>query len=221
MEKLKLLLIVFMVGFSVNTWAQTTVSGTVLDDLKEPLPGASVVVKGTNNGVVTDFDGKFTITVKNENARLLISFIGFETKEISLDGSSNYTVQLEVGANALDEVVVIGYGSVKKTDLTGAVASISAATITEQKKTDIGQAIQGRIAGVDVRALSNKPGAPLSIDIRGNTVIKNNDAGRDGISDNLASDLSKPLYVVDGIFFANNKLSILDLKTFITNGLDK
>ena len=123
MEKLKLLLIVFMVGFSVNTWAQTTVSGTVLDDLKEPLPGASVVVKGTNNGVVTDFDGKFTITVKNENARLLISFIGFETKEISLDGSSSYTVQLEVGANALDEVVVIGYGSVKKTDLTGAVAS--------------------------------------------------------------------------------------------------
>ncbi|MBJ2175899.1 TonB-dependent receptor [Aureibaculum sp. A20] len=201
MEKLKLLLIVFMVGFSVNTWAQTTVSGTVLDDLQEPLPGASVVVKGTNNGVVTDFDGKFTITVKNENARLLISFIGFETKEISLDGSSNYTVQLEVGANALDEVVVIGYGSVKKTDLTGAVASISAATITEQKKTDIGQAIQGRIAGVDVRALSNKPGAPLSIDIRGNTVIKNNDAGRDGISDNLDSDLSKPLYVVDGIFF--------------------
>ena len=213
MNKLKSLLLVLLMGVSTVSWAQTTVTGTVLDEQNVPLPGANVVVKNTTNGVVTDFDGNFSISVSNTNAVLVISYIGYVGKEIKLDGSSSYTITLEEDATGLEEVVVIGYGSVKRTDLTGAVASLDTETLTEQKKTDLGQAMQGRIAGVDVRALSSKPGAPLSIKIRGNTVITNNNAGRDGVSDNLEDDLSKPLYVVDGVFFEDiNILNPADIE---------
>ncbi|MEG3659427.1 TonB-dependent receptor [Arenibacter palladensis] len=201
MNKLKSLLLVLLMGVSTVSWAQTTVTGTVLDEQNVPLPGANVVVKNTTNGVVTDFDGNFSISVSNTNAVLVISYIGYVGKEVKLDGSSSYTITLEEDATGLEEVVVIGYGSVKRTDLTGAVASLDAQAITEQKKTDISQALQGRVAGVDVRANNNKPGAPISIDIRGNTVIQNTNETRDGLSDDLAADLSSPLYVVDGVFF--------------------
>lgn len=214
MEKLKLLLIAIFIGFSFNSWAQTTqVTGVVLDDEQMPLPGANIIVKGTSNGVVTDFDGNFSISVEEGTGTLVISYVGFVTQEITLDGSTNYSITLAADAAGLDEVVVIGYGAVKRTDLTGAVASLSAENLTQQKKTDIGQAVQGRVAGVDVRALSNKPGAPLSIKIRGNTVISNTNAGRDGLSDTLAADRSNPLYVVDGVFFDDiNILNPADIK---------
>ncbi len=198
--KLKLLLLLLAV--STSAFSQTQVSGMVLDDANVPLPGASIQEKGTTNGVVADFDGNFIITVSDSNATLVISYIGYETKEIVLDGSSSYTVQLMPSSTGLDEVVVIGYGAVKKTDLTGAVASVSNETLTEQRKTDLGQALQGRVAGVDVRTLSSKPGAPLSIKIRGNTVITANQGNeRDGVSNNVDDDPSQPLYVVDGVFF--------------------
>ncbi|TQO36700.1 TonB-linked SusC/RagA family outer membrane protein [Arenibacter algicola] len=213
MNKLKSLLLVLLMGVSTVSWAQTTVTGTVLDEQNVPLPGANVVVKNTTNGVVTDFDGNFSISVSTTNAVLVVSYIGYVGKEVKLDGSSTYTITLEEDATGLEEVVVIGYGTVKKSDLTGAVASLDTETLTEQKKTDLGQAMQGRIAGVDVRALSSKPGAPLSIKIRGNTVITNNNAGRDGVSDNLEDDLSKPLYVVDGVFFEDiNILNPADIE---------
>ncbi len=200
MEKLKLLLIVLFIGISSNAFGQTTpVSGVVVDDQGIALPGANVMEKGTTNGVVTDFDGNFTISVEDESGTLIISYIGFQSQEIALNGSSNYTVQLQQDASQLDEVVVIGYGSVKRSDLTGAVESLGTQEITQQKKTDLGQALQGRVAGVDVRTTNNKPGAPLSFDIRGNTVIQNTDETRDGLD--FDGDLSKPLFVVDGVFF--------------------
>ena len=210
MEKLKLLLIVLFIGISSNAFAPATpVSGVVVDDQGIALPGANVLEKGTTNGVVTDFDGNFTISVEDANATLSVSYIGFETKEIKLDGSQSYSVQLATASTGLDEVVVIGYGTVKKSDLTGAVTSLDSETLTDQKKTDLGQALQGRVAGVDVRTLNSKPGAPLSIKIRGNTVITANQGGeRDGVSDNLDDDPSKPLFVVDGIFF--DDISVLN-----------
>ncbi|MGS0527742.1 carboxypeptidase-like regulatory domain-containing protein [Zobellia nedashkovskayae] len=183
MKKLKLLMAFLLLGVTTVSWAQTQISGVVVDEANIPLPGASVLVKGTNNGVVSDFDGNFTISIADSDKLLVVSYIGYETKEIPLGSSSDYTIQLIESSTGLDEVVVIGYGSVKKSDLTGAVASLNTETLTEQKKTDIGQAIQGRVAGVDVRTLSSKPGAPLSIKIRGNTVVTNNNAGRDGVSD--------------------------------------
>lgn len=213
MKKLKFLILIFLMGITTLSWAQTDVTGIVLDDQNVPLPGANVIVKGTTNGVVTDFDGNFSITAANDAAVLVVSYIGFETKEIALDGSSSYSIQLQSSATGLDEVVLIGYGAVKKSDLTGAVASVSNETLTEQKKTDIGQALQGRVAGVDVRTLSSKPGAPLSIKIRGNTVITNTNVDNDGVSDEVGRDLSQPLYVVDGVFFDNiNILNPADIE---------
>jgi len=200
MEKLKLLFVTLLIGYANVTWAQTKVVGTVTDEQGMPVPGVNVIIKGTSTGVATDFDGNYQITAKTGNV-IVFSYLGYRTKEVTYNGQANLNVKLEEDTSELDEVVVIGYGSVKRTDLTGAVESLGTQEITQQKKTDIGQAIQGRIAGVDVRALSNKPGAPLSIDIRGNTVIKNTNAGRDGISDSVDDDLSKPLYVVDGVFF--------------------
>ncbi|UII77301.1 TonB-dependent receptor [Flagellimonas sp. HMM57] len=211
--KLKLLLLLACT-VSFASLAQTQITGVVLDENNAPLPGANVQEKGTTNGVVTDFDGNFIINVQDSNSILVISYIGFETKELTLDGSSNYTVQLSTSSTGLDEVVVIGYGSVKKSDLTGAVASLSNETVTEQRKTDIGQAIQGRVAGVDVRTLNSKPGAPLSIQIRGNTVITANQGSeRDGVSDDVTTDPDQPLYVVDGVFFDNiNVLNPADIE---------
>lgn len=214
MKKLKLLLALLALGVSSVSWAQTQISGVLLDEANVPLPGANILEKGTTNGVLSDFDGNFSISVSDSNATLVVSYIGYETKEITLDGSSTYSIQLAESSTGLDEVVVIGYGSVKKSDLTGAVASVSAETLTEQRKTDLGQALQGRVAGVDVRTLNSKPGAPLSVKIRGNTVITANQGReRDGVSDNLADDPSQPLYVVDGVFFENiNILNPADIE---------
>ncbi|WP_298238571.1 TonB-dependent receptor [uncultured Algibacter sp.] len=201
MKKTKLLFIALLFGFSFISWAQSTeVSGVVLDEQSIPLPGANIQEKGTTNGTVTDFDGNFTISVSSANAVLIISYVGYTTQEVALNGSSTYSIQLEVDAEGLDEIVVIGYGAVKKSDATGSVVSLDSEKLTEMKKTDVAEAIQGRMAGVDVRRVNSKPGAPLSIKIRGNTVISSSHVGKDGVSDNLGADPNGPLYVVDGIF---------------------
>ncbi|MRT93192.1 TonB-dependent receptor [Ancylomarina sp. 16SWW S1-10-2] len=205
MKKFKLLMLALLLGLSSHTWAQTfEVSGVVVDDQNITIPGVSVILKGTTMGTSTDLDGKFSFAVNDGAGTLVFSFVGFKTQEILLDGRTTpYNVQLAISAIGLNEVVAIGYGSVKKSDLTGSVSSLDSEKLTETSKTDVGQAVQGQIAGVDVRKLSSKPGAPLSIRIRGNTVIKNNNISRDGVDDNLDDDLSKPLFVVDGIFMSD------------------
>ena len=213
MKKLKYLVLFLFMGIASISWAQQVVTGVVYDDQNVPLPGANILEKGTNNGVVTDFDGNFTITVGDGNAILVVSYIGFDTKEITLDGSASYSVQLTESATGLDEVVVIGYGTTTKKDLTGSVVSLGSKDVVEQRKTDVAQAIQGRLAGVDVRTLNAKPGAPLSIIVRGSTALTNNNAGNDGVNDDPGRDLSQPLYVVDGIFFDNiNSLNPADIQ---------
>lgn len=210
MKKLKLLLIVLLIGYANISWAQSNVSGTVRDSQGMPIPGVNVIIKGTSIGGATDFDGNYQIKA-NQGDVLEFSYLGYQTKEVTYNGQSPLDIQLKEDTARLDEVVIVGYGSVKRSDLTGAVESLGAQEITQQRKTDIGQALQGRIAGVDVRVTNNKPGAPLSIDIRGNTVIQNADESRDGL--NSASDLSRPLYVVDGVFFEDiNILNPADIK---------
>jgi len=202
------MMLALLLGLSFNTWAQTMeVSGVVLDDQKMGIPGASVIIKGTTTGTATDIDGKFFINV-DKGQVLVISFVGFKSQELTMDGKTHFDVVLENSAIGLDEVVAIGYGAVKKSDLTGSVASLDSDKLTEMRKTDVGQAIQGQIAGVDVRRVSSKPGAPLSIKIRGNTVITNTNVDNDGVTNDLSRDLSKPLYVVDGIFL--DDISIID-----------
>ncbi|WP_400073624.1 SusC/RagA family TonB-linked outer membrane protein [Zobellia russellii] len=160
---------------------QTTISGTVLDSGGIPLPGANVVVKGTTNGTQTDFDGNFTLEVESD-ATLVISYLGFVTKEVAVDGQSTVNVTLAEDAAALDEVIVTGYSTETKRETTAAVSIVKAEELAAIPSGNIEQQLQGRVAGVTV--LSNgQPGTTSQIRIRGFGSFGGN----------------QPLYVVDGV----------------------
>lgn len=169
---------------SVTIIQQTKkVSGVVTDNTGEPILGANVVVKGTTEGTVTDMDGKYTLDVPN-NATLSISFIGYTTKEVKVGNLSVINVVLEEEAIGLNEVVAIGYGYVKKKDLTGAVSTVSADDmVMGGTVSNAAQALQGKTAGVQVSQSSKAPGGTISVRVRGNNSI---------------SSTNEPLYVVDG-----------------------
>ena len=184
MKKVKFLMLVLAVGLATTSWAQTTVTGVVLDDLEVPLPGASILEKGTTNGVVSDFDGNFTIAVNDGNATLIISYIGYKAKEILVNDKETLRVQLEQDAAQLDEVVLVGYGGVKSKDVTGAVKVIGAEDFNKGVNNAPGQLLQGKIAGVNVTTGSGEPGSAIDINIRGVNSIGSS---------------SNPLFVVDGV----------------------
>ena len=160
-----------------------TVSGTVLDQNGESVIGASVVVKGTTNGVITDFDGKFTLNNVPENGTIEISFVGYKTQEIPVAGKNNIQVTLAEDTEVLDEVVVVGYGVQKKSDVTGAMTSVGAEELTSRPVNNAFEALQGKAAGVDITT-NERPGQVGDIRIR-------------GVRSLTAS--SDPLYVVDGV----------------------
>ncbi|WP_157943716.1 MULTISPECIES: SusC/RagA family TonB-linked outer membrane protein [Arenibacter] len=162
---------------------QFQVSGSITDDEEIPLPGANILEKGTTNGTQADFDGNFSINVTNENAILVISFIGYATKEISVSGQSNITVNLKESTAGLDEVVVVGYGTIKKSDLTGAVSTVKAEDLPLSTNTSVEQALTSKAAGLTITTASGQPGAGVNILIRG--------AANVGAS-------NAPLYVIDG-----------------------
>lgn len=165
--------------------ADKTVTGKVLSSEDgAALPGVSVLVKGTTTGTNTDADGNFKMTVKDNNAVLVFSAVGFEKKEITVGNGTVFNVTLSVDQKTLNEVVVVGYGTQKKSQMTGAISQVTAKQITEMPLTNLGQALQGRAAGVDVSQSGSKPGAAPRILIRGRRSFN---AGND------------PLYVVDGI----------------------
>ncbi len=159
------------------------VSGKVSDAGGNPLPGVSVTVKGTAQGAISDAGGKFSVQATN-NATLVFSYIGYKAQEVKVGSQNNINVALEEDAAALSEVIVVGYGSQKKSQTTGAISQVSAKQITEMPITNLGQALQGRTAGVDVSQSGSKPGSTPKILIRGRRSFN---AGND------------PLYVVDGI----------------------
>ena len=167
------------------------VSGTVSDETG-PLPGASVVVKGTTTGTQTDFDGNFTLDNIGDDAVLTISYVGYTTQEIPVEGRSTIQVTLQEDAQALDEVVVVAYGTSTKKDLTGAVGIIQSDEITSFPNTSVDQAIQGKTAGVQVTQDSGAPGASVSVNIRGVGSFGN----------------TTPLYVIDG--FPTQDISFLN-----------
>ncbi|MEW4922888.1 TonB-dependent receptor [Algibacter sp. 2305UL17-15] len=173
-------LLLFGFGFAQ---AQTiTVRGTVTGD-GIPLPGVNVIVKGTTNGTVTDFDGVYEIKA-DRNAVLEFSFLGFKTKDVAVNGQTEINVSLETDLSELDEVIVVGYGTQKKKEVTGAVAAVKADIIAKAPVSDLGESIQGQVAGVNVQASSGRPGSVANIQIRG-----------------LSLGNSTPLYVVDGVPF--------------------
>ncbi len=174
----------FVLFLPIGAWAQLTVTGTVTDDTNFPLPGASILVKGTTKGEVTNIDGRFTISLDKTPATLIISYIGYVTKEVSITNQTTINITLETNQEQLDEVVVIGYGEVDKKDLTGSVTSLEPQQSVVNQAQGVESLLQGRAAGVLVSANSNEPGATTSIKIRGTNSLTSN---------------TEPLYVIDGI----------------------
>lgn len=164
------------------------VKGIVKDNFGEPVIGANVTEKGTTNGMITDLDGNFSLTVQ-KNATFVISYIGYVTQEIAIKGNTNLNITLKEDSKALEEVVVIGYGTARKSDVTGSIASVGGDKLQEMPSTNITYALQNRVAGVDMTQTSSQPGATMQIRIRGTrSLTASND----------------PLVVLDGIPFMGN-----------------
>ena len=165
-----------------------TLSGTVSDQSNMPVPGVNVIKVGTSTGAATDFDGNYSIEVSNGDV-LQFSFLGYVSQSVTIDGQQTLNISLQEDAAQLDEVVVVGYGARRKSDVTGSVSSVKSEELTAYPVLEATQALQGRAAGVVVQSNNGgEPGAPISISIRGNTSI------------NASSD---PLIVVDGFVGAN------------------
>jgi TonB-linked SusC/RagA family outer membrane protein len=177
------LLVFTLLSFAMSYSQSFTVSGVVLEDGSGlPLASASVVQKGTLNGVTADFDGNFSIDNLSAGDRIVVSYVGFISKEIVVNSTQTITVSLAEDIATLDAVIVIGYGSQKKKEITGAVAVITAETIEELKPVRIEQALQGQVSGVQISSQSGSPGSALDIRIRG--ISTNGD--------------NRPLILVDG-----------------------
>ncbi len=185
LKLLKPLLLLCTILFTVSAWSQSTVTGTVTEALG-PLPGVNILEKGTTNGTTTDFDGNYTITV-GEGATIVFSYTGFTTQEITVDGQSTINVVLETDAAALDEVVVVGFGSQSKRDVTGAISQIKNEDIAQVVTANPTAALQGKLAGVQVETAGGAPGSPANVFVRGVSSLTN----------------SFPLYVVDGTITDN------------------
>src|SRR6187402_1842660 len=198
MRKVVLLLMAIILSVS-HLWAQQrTITGKVTDDKGAPIPGASVLAKGTNLGTSTGSDGSFSITVPSGTKALIISSIGLGEKEITITASNDYSVTLSTKAADMTEVVVVAYGTKKKTDLTGAQSTVKGADIENKPFTSVDKALQGAVAGLQSVASSGAPGANQLIRIR-------------GISSITASNA--PLWIIDGVpVLANDIESISVLK---------
>ncbi|GAB3997097.1 TonB-dependent receptor [Spirosoma daeguense] len=165
-----------------------TIVGKVNDEKGSGLPGVSVVIKGSSRGTTTDSQGRFRLDVADANAVLVFSFVGYQTQEVTVGNQTDLTIQMATDDKALNEVVVIGYGAVKKRDLTGSVSSIGATELKAQPIASFNQALQGRVAGVQITNSSNAPGGGITVRIRGgNSISASND----------------PLYVIDGFPVTN------------------
>ena len=181
-----LLLVACFTVFPVTAgYAQsTTVTGQVVDaENGGLLPGVNVIEKNTSNGTITDFDGNYSLTVSNPNAVLVFSYVGFQTLEVNVNGRTTLDAALQVDQSSLDEVVVVGYGTTRRSDLTGSVVTISGNDLAEQAKSSVAEALTGRLPGVQVLSTEGSPDAEINIRIRG--------------GGSLTQD-SSPLIIVDG-----------------------
>ncbi len=186
MKKQILFILAFLLTaglWSASAQDKFQVRGTVLDENGESVIGAGVMEKGTTNGAITDIDGKYVLTVSSANAVLEVSFVGYTTETAAVGGRAVIDFTLKEDATVLNEVMVIGYGTVKKKDLTGAVANVDGTKVANMQSMSVAQAIQGTMPGVEVTRTSGLPGAGATIRVRGITTINN----------------TSPLVVIDGI----------------------
>ncbi len=203
-SKLKILLLIFMLGLSVfqgitqQVKAQRITGKVISSEDGEVLPGVNVLVKGTTKGTITDSNGTFSLEVSNLNVTLRVSFIGFKTKEIPLNGRKSLNVELDLETKAIEDVVVIGYGTVKDEDVSGAISVVSEKELTRTPNATFGKAIQGKATGVMVTQ-SGTPGGGVNMRVRGIGSIN-----RD----------PDPLYVIDGVVGADiNTIAPEDIKS--------
>ena len=179
-----LLLMLLFSGFTTfNLQAQSQIKGTVLDAGGNPIPGVSVLQKGTSNGVVTDFDGIYSMKIKSGQQILIFSYLGFETQEVNVEGKTKLNVEMKESAETLEEIVIVGYQQVKRENILGAVSGAKAAEIEAASPVAALQGVQGKLSGVQILS-NNGPGAGFDIRIRGIAT--------------LTSGATGPLYVVDG-----------------------
>lgn len=168
------------------------VSGTVRDETGIPLPGASILVKGTTNGTITDLDGKFSLDVPND-AILVVSYLGYSAKEVSVSGQSTLTIQLVPEDSQLNEIVVVGYGTQKRSDVTGAIGSVKSENFNKGMISNPVDLLQGKVAGVNITSNSGEPGANQNVIIRGIGSLRSG---------------TQPLYVVDGFLLDNSSTGV-------------
>jgi len=166
-----------------------TIKGKVIDAKGEPIPGVNVYEKGTTNGVITGIDGTYAINTSNADVVVVFSFIGFEEQEVNVAGRSTVDITLVEEVTGLDEVVVVGYGTMKKSDINGSVVSVKAEDIQSASQVSVDQMLQGRVAGVSIKQKGGQPGAGTSIRIRGASSLNSS---------------NEPLYVIDGAPISNN-----------------
>ena len=166
------------------TNADRTLTGRVVDEKEEALPGVSVLIKGTQRGTVTDADGRYKLDIPDGGARVVFSFVGYLTQEVQVNNQTSLNVSLQADNKTLDEIVIIGYGTTRKSDLTGAVSNVKEAQLMERPAPSLNQILSGRMPGVQVNTNSGRPGGRTTIRIRGFSSINSS---------------NNPLYVVDGV----------------------
>lgn len=191
--------LILMFVLSLSAGAQTAVTG-IISDKNGPVPGANVNLKGSSSGTSSDFDGKYSIKDVPSNGVLVFSFLGYKSKEITVSGRNTINVTLEEESNTLKEIVVIGYGAVRKEAVTGSVATIGGKELGEFASGNVTQALQARLPGVELTQTSTKPGASMQIRIRGTrSLTASND----------------PLIVLDGVPFAGSigDINPVDIKS--------
>lgn len=191
------LLFSFLLGLTLlwgagTAWAQQNVSGTVLDENSQPLPGVTIIVKGTTTGTTTDIDGKYTLSAPGPEAVLQFRYVGYTTQEITVGSQSVIDVSMALDAETLDEVVVIGYGEIEAKDATGSVASVGAKDFNQGVIASPEELFQGKTAGVQITSTSGEPGAAVNIRIRGTSSVRGG---------------NNPLFVVDGIPLSGGDVS--------------
>ncbi|MDC1105147.1 SusC/RagA family TonB-linked outer membrane protein [Prolixibacteraceae bacterium] len=197
-------------GEAIASQEKKTVVGTVSDSKGQPIPGATVIIKGTTNGAATDFDGKFSITYSDANAVLSVSYIGMKNQEIAIKGEKSFNIVLKSDAEELDEVIITGYQKVDRKLFAGAAAKVQMDDVKLASEADISKSLEGRVAGVTVQNVSSTFGAAPKIRVRGASSIYGN---------------QKPLWVVDGVVLEDavdvsmDDLNSGDMKTIISSGV--
>lgn len=187
--QVKMTLLVFFVLSAEVAWSQQTVTGRVTAEDGLALPGVNIIIDGTATGTTSDAEGKFTVAVNSSEAVLVFSFIGYKTQNVPVGNQTTINVSLEPDLQSLEEVVVVGYGEMKKRDVTGSIGSINTETISQRQPINIFEAMQGAVPGVQISSNSGAPGDGSSIMIRGASTFK------DGAV--------TPLYIVDGMIMKN------------------